>query len=185
MPDPDAPESTEPTGRAAVANVAATKQPSPAAASNALAFFMGDEPPPGSEERISLNVDFGKKGKPDMRSCVFHPLSAEEFVACATAATVKDPDALAGQRIDPFNNASHIFARACLEPDLGAVLAKRRERGDVGGDGQPIVDTAGVVRDVFRFLPGVVSAVANVIDNHSRMNEDTDELVREIEAGKG
>lgn len=182
---PDDPEPDEPTGHAAIAHVAASKTPGAQATANALAFFMGDEPPPGRDERIHLEVDFGKPDAPDLRTCVFRPLSNEQFVAAAVAARLPDKDAIDGTRIDPFLNWSFAFAYACVDPDLTAVLAARRERADVAIDGQPFTDTASLVRDIFRYRSGSLRAVMDALERESRMQEDGAKLVRQIEAGKG
>lgn len=172
-----------PQGRAAVQHIASTTNPSPRAAASALAFFMGDEPPPGSEDVITMNIDFGPPGKPDVRSCVFRPIDNEQFVKAAEVAMVATPDG--GSRIDPFVNWSVAFAYACVEPDLAPILEARRARGDVDVDGNPFGDTSAIVRSVFRKRPGPLRAVMNKLEAASRMGEKDDDLVQQIEAGKG
>lgn len=169
-----------PHGPAAAAHVASVTNPSPRASQNALAYFMGEEPPPQSQKRIPLDVNLaGPDDDEAWTTVVLRPLANEEFVAAAKASRMADTGG-----IDPFVNASFVFAYACLEPELGGVLAARTERGDAGPDGKPFPDTAAIVRDVFRFIPGVVIAAANKLDDLSRTSEDPDKLVRLIEAGK-
>lgn len=181
---PEDPEPAQPTGARAVEHVAASMNPDAEVTANALAFFMGDEPPPGRDDLIRLAVDFGKPDEPDMRLCVFRPLGHEEFVAASIAARVVDADSQGGKRIDPFLNASFVFAYACVQPDLSVALARRRERGDKQPDGTPFTDTAAVVRDVFRYREGPLQAVSAMLDRESRNSEEADKLVRQIEAGK-
>lgn len=171
----------DPTGSAAVRAVAGSTAPSSGATANALAFFMGDEPPPGADDLLPLRVDFGKPGAPDFRDCTFRLLDNEEFVAAAQAARVVAGDA---QRIDPFINWSYVFAYACVEPDLGAILTARRARGDVDIDQQPFADTAAIVRSVFRKRTGPLRAVVDLLDAQSRTAEDADTLVQQVQAGK-
>jgi hypothetical protein len=166
-------------------DLAGNRTPSPRATANALSYFMGEEPPPGSGDVIAMEVDFGKKGAPDFRSCTFRVLDNEQFVAAADAAIVADPKAPNGQRINPFVNWSYVVAYAAVDPDLGAILQARREAGtDKNPDGTPFEDTSALVRSIFRKRPGVLRAVMNRIDEESRMDEQPDKLVRLIEAGK-
>jgi hypothetical protein len=176
---PSDPAVKEPEGAAAAAAVAEQRDPSAAAKSNALAYFMGDAPPPASHTRIPLDVDFGELGEPNFQRCIFRPLANEEIVKCEDLAVVRNA---AGEieRIDPFTRWSYLFAYSCVDPVLGDALTSRRSNG--GGE-HP--DTASLVREVFRFQPGVLQRVVQVIERRSRMGQDEKLAVREVEAGKG
>lgn len=176
-------ETPDPTGSAAVRAVAGSTSPSAGATANALAFFMGEEPAPGSEDLVTLRIDFGAPGAPDFRECVFRLLDNEEFVAAAQAAQVSNGGG--DQRIDPFVNWSLVFAYACVKPDLAAILADRRARGDLDVTGQPFADTAAIVRSVFRKRTGPLRAVVDRLDAESRTSERGENLVQQVEAGKG
>lgn len=171
------PESA-PEGAAAVQHVADSKTPSTRAAANALAYFMGHVPPPGRDDRFPLEVDFGTVEAPNFQRCMFRPLAQEQLVQAEESATVKN-DVGVIERIDPFVRWSFIFAYACVDPDLGPVLKERIEAGE------NFKDTAGLVRDVFRFQPGVLQQTSYKIEERSRMGEDGKQAVREVEAGKG
>jgi hypothetical protein len=92
--------------------------------------------------------------------------------------TVKNSEGIV-ERIDPFTRWSYVFAYACREPDLAQALEARRAKGEEHPD------TASVVREVFRFQPGVLKNAAFVIEDRSRHADDKERTVREIEAGKG
>jgi hypothetical protein len=174
-----APPEAPPEGADAVAKVAETRKPSAEAKANALAYFMGEAPPPGSKTRIPLDVDFGPLGEPNFQRCIFRTLSREEIVKCEELAVRRDA---AGdvEGIDAFVRWAYLFAYACLDPNLGEALVARRA---AAGEGN-FPDTAALVQDVFRFQPGVLQQVVYVIERHSRMGQDSKEAVREVEAGK-
>lgn len=188
-----------PTGHDAVAAAAEVKEPSPRVQRNALAFFMGDEPPPGRDHRIPLAVDFGTPEAPNFNQCLFRPLANEELVKCEQLAQVKREDGSI-ERIDPFTRWSYGFAYACLDPNLAPALAHRQqkleqqiaqlpdgsdEHREAVAERARLNDTAGLVREVFRFQPGVLQNVAYKIEERSRLGEDAERSVREVEAGKG
>lgn len=182
----DEPAQSDPTGARAADVVAGTTNPSPRATANALSYFMGEEAAPGTGDVITMDVDFGKKGSPDFRTCTFRVLDNEEFVTAAELAVVTDLNAPGGQRVNPFVNWSYVVAYAAVDPDLGTILRARREAGtDKNPDGTPFEDSAALVRSIFRKRPGVLRAIMNRIDEESRMDEQPDKLVRLIEAGKG
>lgn len=172
--DPKTPE-----GADAAAAAAEQRDPGTAVKANALAYFMGDAPPPGRDTVIPLEVDFGPLGAPNFQRCVFRTLAREEIVKCEEFAVVKN-DVGEVERIDPFTRWSYLFAYACKDPDLGAALTARRANG---GGQHP--DTASLVREVFRFQPGVLQRVVYKIEEQSRMGQDEKQAVREVEAGKG
>jgi hypothetical protein len=171
---PDAP----PEGEAAVARVAEQRDPGAAAKANALAYFMGDAPPPGKGITFPLDVDFGPLGAPNFQRCTFRTLAREEIVKCDDLAMKRNA---AGdiEGIDGFVRWAYLFAYACVEPDLGAALTARRARSDGN-----FPDTGALVQDVFRFQAGVLQRVAYKIEARSRMGEDEAQAVREVEAGK-
>jgi hypothetical protein len=176
---PDAPEGgTTPEGADAVRAVAESKQPNTKTAANALAYFMGEAAPPGRDDRFPLAVDFGTLEEPNFQPCKFRPLANEELVKCEEMAAVKNDDGVI-ERIDPFVRWSYIYAYACVAPNLAEALAYRREQK------QEFPDTAALVRDVFRFQPGVLQQVAYKIEERSRLGQDSKQAVREVEAGKG
>jgi hypothetical protein len=171
-----------PTGAAAAKAVATSTKPTPEATANALAYFMGDEPPPGRDERIPLQVNFGSPEEARWATCTFRRLSNEEFVAAADASMVTRAGA---RTIDPFVNASFVIAYSMVEPDLGEILQARRQKGDDQTDEGPLTDTAMLVRHVFRWQAGVATAIMDKIDERSRTGEPAKNLVLEVEAGKG
>lgn len=168
---------TTPEGRAAMEAAAAQKDPNPRVAANALAYFMGEAPPPGSDKTFPLAVDFGPLGEPNFQPCTFRQLSNEQLVKCEELATVKN-DAGQIERIDPFTRWSYIYAYASVEPDLGKALEARRAHGE------NLPDTAAIVREVFRYQPGVLQQVVYKIEERSRLGQDSQQAVREVEAGK-
>lgn len=172
--DTKAPEAP-PEGAAAVAAVAEQRQPSAEAKANALAYFMGKAPPPGRDVRFPLDIDFGPLGDPNFQRCIFRPLSNDELMKCDELAE-KTSDGETTR--DIFKRWSYVYAYACVEPNLGEALAAR------GGPGGEFPDTAAIVRDVFRFQPGVLGQVVYRIERHSRTAIDSAEAVREVEAGK-
>jgi hypothetical protein len=177
-PGEDDADRTPPTGPQALEHAAADRDPNPGTQAAALAYFMGDEPPPGRDTPIPLEVDFGAPGHPNFQRCVFRTLANEELVKCEELAQVKNSEGIV-ERIDPFTRWSYVFAYACREPDLAQALEARRAKGEEHPD------TASVVREVFRFQPGVLKNAAFVIEDRSRHADDKERTVREIEAGKG
>lgn len=171
---PEAP----PDGAAAVAAVAEQRNASAAVKANALAYFMGDAPPPGKGVTFPLDVDFGPLGEPNFQRCTFRTLAREEIVKCDDLAMRRNA---AGdvEGMDGFVRWSYLFAYSCVDPELGAALTARREKGDGN-----FPDTGALVQDVFRFTPGVLQRVAYKIEQRSRMGEDEALAVREVEAGK-
>lgn len=167
-----------PDGAEAAAAVAEQRDPDAATKANALAYFMGEAPPPGRSTRFPLDVDFGPLGEPNFQRCTFRALAREEIVKCEELALTKNA---AGdvEGIDAFKRWTYIFAYACIDPNLGDALAARRAQANGN-----FPDTAAVVADVFRFQPGVLQHVVYVIERHSRMGEDARQAVREVEAGK-
>ena len=178
-PTPSAP-APDPEGAAAVKRVAETRDPSNGAKANALAYFMGEAPPPGRDTRFPLWVDFGELGEPNWQQCTFRPLAQEELVKCEEMATHRNDDGVI-DRIDPFTRWSYIFAYSCIEPHLGEALAARRANG---GEDAKLPDTAALVREVFRWQSGVLQKVVYKIEERSRMGQDSEQAVREVEAGK-
>lgn len=190
-----------PTGRAAVDATAADREVSGAVQASALAYFMGEEPPPGRDDLIPLDVDFGTRARPNLQPCVFRPLAAEEFDKCEELAQQKNDRTGAVERIDPFVRWSYVYAYACQQPNLGQALEARRGHLQRVAAGQledakrtPAEaeaelerignDISGLVREVFRYQPGVLQNVSFTIEKRSRMGDSDDRSVVEVEAGK-
>lgn len=183
------------TGADAIQAVSADRDPAISTQASALAYFMGEVPPPGRDTRLQREVDFGEVGQPNFQLCTFRILSNEELVKCEQEASVKDAAGVL-QRIDPFIRWSFVFAYACQDPSLGQALTARRQQLQATLQATPgdqeaealllrLTDSSALVREVFRFQPGVLQAVANEIEDRSRLGEDRQKSIREVEAGKG
>jgi hypothetical protein len=177
MPDAATKAPPAPNGADAVAEVAEKRDPGQAVKANALAYFMGQAPPPGRDKRILLDVDFGPLGEPNLQRCVFRPLSNDELMKCDDLA--ESTNGTGEKQRDIFKRWSYVYAFACVDPDLGEALTAR------GGPGGEFSDTAALVREVFRFQAGVLGQVVYYIERYSRTAIDSDTAVREVEAGKG
>lgn len=201
-PGSDGPATAKvPTGRAAADAAAQERDVSGAIQANALAYFMGEEPPPGRDDLIPLDVDFGTRAKPNLQACVFRALAAEEFDKCEALAQSKNERTGVVERIDPFVRWSYVFAYACQQPNLGDALERRRAHLQRVAGGQTedpkrtpaeaeaeLVrignDVSGLVREVFRYQPGVLQNASFAIEKRSRMGDEADRSVVEVEAGK-
>lgn len=176
-PEPNAPE--PPRGPAA-AEATAEPGASPRVQAAALAYYMGEEPPPGSRTRLIRDVDLGTPDAPNFQRHVFKLLGAEEIDKCGELAQERDERTGEIVRIVPFRRWCYVFAYACLEPNLGDALARRRENGTAG----ELKDTSGIVAEVFRLQPGVLQNVVAEIEAKSRLGESKDRSLVEVEAGK-
>jgi hypothetical protein len=187
------PQGDGPQGDGAINEVGGSREPSLDAQHNALAYFMGDVPAPGKKTRLEREVNFGEPGGPDnFQMCIFRTLANEEIVKCEQEATVRDDN---GERVVPFSYWSYVFAYSCQSPNhaqalfgrkqkLQAALTANPEDGEAEAEFRRLTDTAALVREVFRFTSGVIQAVAGEISPLSKVGEDKEKLLREVEAGK-
>ena len=166
------------TGTEAVAEAASNgSDTSPKAATNALAYFMGDEPAPGATDEFTLEVDFGNFGDPRPQEVTFRTLTADEIGQAEDRAIRKDSMGR-DQGIDQYTRACWIMARAQIEPAIGPIVQQRNEAGG------KFRDAAHLIHSLFERAPGTVMRIEQVIRRRSRMDVDDVHAVREIEAGK-
>lgn len=187
-----------PTGLKAV-EAAAAGNPSPAAAMNALAYFMGDEPPPGTDDIITEQMDFGRSDgrlvEVKMRS-----LAIEELDRCAhlAAKSIETNPDLADLGLS-FIRWSYVFAYACIDPNLGEALTARRQAAqELSQDPDPVkasegrdmlkrlTDTASIVREVFRKRGGILQRAVFEVEKKAKLGDHGEGSVSvvEVEAGK-
>lgn len=177
-----------PEGKAAMLE-ASKGDPSPGTAFNALAYFMGDEPPPGIDDSIPFRLDFGR-GDGQLVAVTCRSLELEEMDRCtklARDAIDKHPEM--GDLGIGFIRWSYIFAYACQEPNLGQALTARRAKAQAEGDEEllkQLVDTAALVRLVFRKRAGVLQNVAFKIEEKAKLGDAgaSSVSIAEVEAGK-
>lgn len=195
----DPTDAKPPTGFDAV-KVAADGDPSPAAAFNALAYFMGDEAPPGADEMVTMDMDFGRKDKRPVR-VVCRSLALEELDRCsALAREALENQPKMGDLGLGFVRWSYVFAYACQQPNLGEALTARRVElqrkaqdasdpvaaAEAEAELKLLSDTASLVRIVFRKRPGVLQHAVFAVEAKAKLGQDGVESISvvEVEAGK-
>jgi hypothetical protein len=172
-----------PEGAAAVAAVAEQgENASSEVRVNALAYLMGEEPPPntGQAGRFPLDVDFGSYGDPRLATITFKALTSDELDRADQMASEVDPVTKRDRGINVFKRSCIIMAMAQVDPPLGPIV----ERRNAEGGAKRVADASHLLMDLFARSAGVPLRVENHIRRRSRMDFDDDQTVREIEAGK-
>lgn len=157
----------------------------PKSASNAdvdqlTEFFLGEgrkRPGEGSFKTMGVNLTPDEESMDrDEWVVKVRSISWEEWDTSQRLGLVKDKDGI--EQADGFRQASYVCAYAIVSPDLGEL----RGRLPVPEGGQrPDVST--ILRDFFRYQPGQLVQLQNVVLRMSRLSLASNS-VREVDAAK-
>jgi hypothetical protein len=168
-------ESPARTGSDLIDAAAAGDRLAPQESDDLLAYFLTNQGLPGDTEVTALSVELGHGQSTRKFSCEVKAVEWSEWQDAIERATNEKTGGF-----DRFVSSSWVVARALVTPKLGPTIVRMQSENS---DTAP-ADAAALLRRMFRKQSGALLELAAKVLELSKLANDGESSVKEIEAGK-
>lgn len=154
-----------------------------------LSYYLSNDEMPGDTDVTPLTVRLGHGARAREFACEVHAIEWKEWQDAIERSTDK-----ATGDFDRFVSSSWVVARALVKPKLGPTVVAQQNEAKGNDDGKiagpngarvdPPTDAADLLRRMFRKQSGALLELSAKVLELSKLANDGERAVKEVEAGK-